>query len=369
VISVARKNLFGDPIRLVISVGGIGLSVFLMSLLLSNFRGWQVRVGGFVERVPADIWVAREGTTDFLNAASLLPTDLGPRLEAQEGVRAVHPLIVRPMTFDADGREATVHLVGFDPQSGVGGPLKVERGQGVPGPGEIVVDSVLLRRTGQDLGDVLRSSGKEFRIVGVASGGNFVFSQVVFMSLDSARDFLGMPGFNTFYLLELTDPSLAGQVMTAIESENPGLRAFTSEEFAGATRDRALGDIIPILAVILSLAFIVGAAVTGLTIYTATVEKSREYGILKALGFTNRYLYGVVFQQSLIVGALGFLLGMGLNLIVGRLAERVVYQFVTLVRWQDALAVFGVTLLMTVVAAYVPVRRLARIDPVAVFKG
>jgi putative ABC transport system permease protein len=369
VISVARKNLFGDPIRLVISVGGIGLSVFLMSLLLSNFRGWQVRVGGFVEKVPADVWVAREGTTDFLTAASLLPTDLSPRLEAQEGVKAVYPLIVRPMSFNVDGKDASVHLVGFDPQSGVGGPLKMERGQGLPGPGEMVVDAVFLKRTGLDVGDVLSASGKELRIVGVASGGNFVFSQVSFMSLDAARDLLGMPGFNTFYLLELTDPSQARQVVTAIESANPGLKAFTGAEFAAATRDRALGDIIPILAVILTLAFIVGAAVTGLTIYTATVEKSREYGILKAVGFTNRYLYGVVFQQSLIVGALGFLVGAGLNLIVGRMAENVVYQFVTLVRWQDTLAVFGVTLLMTVVAAYIPMRRLARIDPVAVFKG
>ncbi len=87
------------------------------------------------------------------------------------------------------------------------------------------------------------------------------------------------------------------------------------------------------------------------------------------MGFTNRYLYGVVLQQSLMVGALGFLLGAGLNLIIGRVAENVVYQFVTFVRWQDTLAVLGVTLLMSAVAAYVPVRRLASIDPVTVFKG
>jgi putative ABC transport system permease protein len=87
------------------------------------------------------------------------------------------------------------------------------------------------------------------------------------------------------------------------------------------------------------------------------------------VGFTNRYLYGVVLQQSLIVGALGFALGLVLNLVIGRLAESVVYQFVTLVKWQDMLAVFAVTLVMSFLAAYVPVRRLARIDPVAVFKG
>jgi putative ABC transport system permease protein len=368
-VSVARKNLFGDRVRLAISVGGIGLSVFLMTLLLSNFRGWEERVGGFVEEVPADIWVAREGTTDFLNAASLLPADLGATLAEQEGVEAVHPLIVRPMNVDAGGTEANVHMVGFDPQTGVGGPLELERGEGVPGPGEVVVDSVFLKRTGQDVGDTIGALGRQLRIVGVSSGGNFVFSQVTFMSLEAARELLGMGGFTTFYVLKLTEPARAEEVAAAIESENEGLGAFTSEQFAAATRDQALGDIIPILSVILGLAFIVGAAVTGLTIYTATVEKSREYGILKAVGFTNRYLYGVVLQQSLIVGALGFLLGLALNLVVGRLAENLIYQFVTLVKWQDMLAVFFVTLIMSVLAAYVPVRRLARVDPVAVFKG
>ncbi|MBI1885714.1 MAG: FtsX-like permease family protein [Chloroflexi bacterium] len=107
----------------------------------------------------------------------------------------------------------------------------------------------------------------------------------------------------------------------------------------------------------------------GLTIYTATVEKAREYGILKAVGFTNRYLYRVVLEQSLVTGLIGFVVGMGLTLVAGPFAQNLVPQFVILVRWQDLLAVFGVTLLMALFAAYIPVRRLAQIDPVAVFKG
>lgn len=367
-VSVARKNLFTEKTRFAMSVSGIAFSVFLITLLLSLFRGWQERVGGFVEEVPASIWVAREGTTDFLNAASILPDDLAPKLLSEKGVKAVHPLIVRPMNFDAEGTEVDVHLVGFDPDSGVGGPLKIERGQGVPGPGEMVVDAATVRRFASDVGDRLENSGQQFRIVGVSSGGNFVFRQVSFMTLESARELLGMAGLTTFYLLELEDPSQIEEVVAAIESENPGLKAFTSTEFADATRDRVLRNIMPILAVILLLAFVVGVAITGLTIYTATVEKSREYGILKAVGFTNRHLYGVVLQQSVIVGATGFAAGAGFNLAIGPLAEKLVFQFVTLVQWQDILAVFGLTLLMSAMAALVPVRRLAGIDPVAVFK-
>ncbi len=106
-----------------------------------------------------------------------------------------------------------------------------------------------------------------------------------------------------------------------------------------------------------------------LTIYTATVEKAREYGILKAVGFTNGYLYRVVFEQSLVTGLLGFLIGAGLTIVVGPLTQEVVPQFVVFVRWQDVVGVAGFTLIMVMLSAYVPTRRLAAIDPVEVFKA
>ena len=107
----------------------------------------------------------------------------------------------------------------------------------------------------------------------------------------------------------------------------------------------------------------------GLTIYTATVEKSREYGILKAEGFTNRFLYRVVFEQSLVTSVLGFLLGAGLTILIAPFAQDLVPQFVVFVRWQDMLGITGATLLMAIIAAFIPVRRIANIDPVTVFKG
>ena len=143
----------------------------------------------------------------------------------------------------------------------------------------------------------------------------------------------------------------------------------TGKEFADETRDRLLNNILPMLVVVLIVAFIVGLAVAGLTIYTATVEKSWEYGILKAEGFTNRFLYRVVLEQSLVTSTMGFILGAGLVYLLAPFAQNLVPQFVVLVRWQDILGVIGATLLMALIAAYIPVRRIAQIDPVTVFKG
>lgn len=368
---VARKNLFSERTRLVISVGGVALSVVLITFLLSLFRGWSEQVGGFVEEVDADIWVAREGTTDFLSAASILPLEgMDERLSGIQSIERWSPLIVRPMEAtkggtDTDGTEMDVQLVGFDTQSGIGGPLRIEEGEGAPGPGEMIVDEALSSRYGVDIGDTIGAGGRDWRVVGKSSGGDFVAAQTIFVVLDEAQDLLEMEGFTTFFLLQVR-PGREDVVMGFVETVE-GVLAITSDDFAAATRDRILGDVLPILTVILILAFIVGLAVAGLTIYTATVEKAREYGILKAVGFSNAYLYRVVFEQSLVTGLMGFLLGAGLTVLLGPFMQDIVPQFVIFIRWQDMLAVAGSTLLMSILAAYIPIRRLAAIDPVAAF--
>lgn len=366
---VARKNLFSERTRLAISVGGVALAVLLITFLLSLYRGWNDKVGGFVEDVDADIWIAREGTTDFLAAGSILPMEGLEQLSTLPAVERSSPVIVRPMTATKDGTEMDVQLVGYDPQLAIGGPLRIEKGKEFPGPGEIIVDEALSHRYGVGIGDSISAAGRDWTVVGKSSGGDFVGSQTVFVALDDAQEALEMEGLVTFFLLKLRDPAQREQVALTIGSAQPGILAITSDDFAAATRDRALGDVIPILVVILILAFIVGLAVAALTIYTATVEKAREYGILKAVGFTNGYLYRVVFEQSLITGLVGFLIGVGLTVVVGPLTQEVVPQFVVLVRWQDVVGVAGFTLLMTLLAAYVPTRRLAAIDPVEVFKA
>ena len=372
---VARKNLFSERTRLAISVGGIALSVFLIGILLALFRGWSQQVGGFVENVPADLWVASDGTTDFIAAASILPDGLGRQLQLLPDVDTVSPLVVRPLEVykQGDDQDDTfdVQLVGYDPRIGLGGPLAIVEGKSPPGPGEIVIDKRTSDRHGVEIGDRLVRGTKSVIVVGKSSGGDFVFTQVGFVTIPTAIDFLKLDPVSarTFFVLTLEDPSQRDLFARRLAVAAPEVKFVTGEQFATETRDRILGNVLPILIVVLVVAFIVGLAVAGLTIYTATVEKSREYGILKAEGFTNPFLYRVVFEQSMITGALGFFLGAGLTLLAAPFAEDSVPQFVVFVRWQDIAGVAGSTLLMALIAAYIPVRRLASIDPVMVFKG
>jgi putative ABC transport system permease protein len=371
---VARKNLLTEHTRLAISVGGVALSVLLIGILLSLYRGWDEKVGEYVEAVPADLWVSSDGATDFIYAASVLPAGAGSLLGFLPEVDTVSALIVRPVEMVKEGEPDNnfdIQLVGYDPAIGLGGPLTKVEGKSPPGPGEVVIDREMSERHGVDIGDRLVRGADSLRVVGKSSGGDFVFTQVAFVTLETAEAFLELEGENqrTFFLLTLHDPTQAEALADRLEAVAPGVIFFSGEEFADKTRERILGNILPMLIVVLAVAFVVGLSVAGLTIYTATVEKSREYGILKAEGFTNGFLYRVVLEQSLVTSALGFILGAGATVLIAPIAQDMVPQFVVWVRWQDLLLIAGATLLMAVIAAFVPIRRLSEIDPVTVFKG
>jgi putative ABC transport system permease protein len=310
-----------------------------------------------------------------VQAASSLPDAAGTQLGLLPEVDTVSPLIVRPMEMSKEGGDRDdkfdIQLVGYDPAIALGGPLKVVEGKSPPGPGEIVIDQEMSDRYGINIGDRLARGPDSLAVVGKSSGGDFVFTQVGFVTLETAIDFLHIEPDTqrTFFLLTLNDPTQTEAFAKRVEAGAPGVIVIGGEEFADETRARILGNILPMLIVVLIVAFVVGLSVAGLTIYTATVEKSREYGILKAEGFTNRFLYTVVLEQSLVTSALGFILGVGATLVIAPFAQDLVPQFVVYVRWQDLLAITGATLIMAIIAAFVPVRRLAQIDPVTVFKG
>lgn len=102
-------------------------------------------------------------------------------------------------------------------------------------------------------------------------------------------------------------------VIRKINEEMTGVQAMSKQEFARINRKMIDESFLPIIFVLLLVSFAVGVTVIGLTIYTATVEKSREYGVLKAVGATNWQLYRIIFEQAFTSGVLGYIAGTALT--------------------------------------------------------
>jgi len=103
------------------------------------------------------------------------------------------------------------------------------------------------------------------------------------------------------------------------------------------------------------------------TIYATTMDHIREYGTLKAIGATNRHLYGVIVLQAVISAAIGYALGMTVSWFVVRGSEK--GGAAILLPPEMAGGMLGLTVVMCVVAALVSIKKVTRLEPAIVFKA
>ena len=107
----------------------------------------------------------------------------------------------------------------------------------------------------------------------------------------------------------------------------------------------------------------------GLTAYTAVADRMREYGVLKAIGAGQGRLNRLVTTETLYRAALGFALGTGLSYLTAELIMALWPQFTIIIGPAAVAAAGAATLIMTIPAALLPIRRMAAIDPAVVFKA
>lgn len=366
---MAYRNLTRERIRLGVSVGAVAFAVMLIVLIRGLYVGITAQATAYIRSVGADIWVAEAGTPgDFFHSVSVLPGTTAASIARVPGVGDVEPLIGRPVVFRHDGRDVDVYLLGVA-ESGAGAPTRVLRGRRVPRSGEIVVDRVFANNTGLEIGSVVDIRGSRLRVVGVTAEGNAVVSQFAWGNAADVGPMLGTPDTVNYLLVDVAGDADVGDVAKRIAADTPEAAPLTSAEFQRRNTADLRESFLPIVLVLVVIACIIGIAIIGLTIYTATIEKSREYGVLKAIGFSNRRLAGVVLIQALAAGVVGFVVGTALGLAVRSPLRAAVPSFVTVISARDVALVGVGAVVMSLIAAMLPLRPLAHVDPASVFRA
>ncbi|MHB8791734.1 MAG: ABC transporter permease [Thermoleophilia bacterium] len=366
-VSVARRNLFSDPTRLIISVGGVAVAILLIIVLLAVYTGSLRQMSAYVDNVDADLWVAQAGSPDMLHSFSVVPESLVGELSKVEGVSDVWPLTSRTTLVDIGEKKNSLILVGYQP-GGAGGPWKMSEGNSEPGPGGIVADKVTMKTNGLELGDTIEADGQQYEIVGVSEDTSIMVAQYAFVDIEQAKKALG-PNRINFILVNVDDPAARDRIKDEIQAAHPQQTVFTQEQFSSNNAAVIREGILPVLAVVVVIAFIIGVAIVGLVVYSATLEKYREYGVLKAVGASGPTLYKIVLEQSLLSALLGYAVGAVASFGVARIVSRIVVQISVAFTWQHFASAFVAAIVMSVIASYVPARKINRIDPVIVFKA
>ena len=366
-VPLARRNLLSEKGRFAISVAGVGFAVLLILIVIALYRGFS-GTGQTFKELPGDLWVVQQGTTDPFHSLSLLDSERTISVRDTPGVGAAIPVLSRQMEFTAGSDTPAARFLALDVPESV--PLSEEiRANYVPPPGRIVIDRTLSRKTGLDAGDAVVIGGEQLVVERVRPAGGESMQQFVFMQFGDAERAFGVHDVVN-YVMVITAPGAdPNQVAAEISGRDPQVSVFTAGGFAKSIRKEIDESFLPVITILVAIGFVVGAAVVGLTIYTATIERSREYGVLKAVGGSPGLLYRVVLSQSIMLTAAGFVVGLGAAVGVARLAAGIVPEFATDFQLKDVGGVLVAAGAMAVIASFVPVRRINSIDPAAVFRA
>lgn len=363
-VPLARRNLLADRCRLGVSIGGVAFAVLLVLVVLGLYRGWS-DVGRLYSALPGDVWVSERGTLDPYHSSSFLPEAAVGRLARLPGVRAAVPVFVRHVAFRTAGTELDTLLLALEPPPG---RATVEDREHFPPRGRITIDRVLADAAGVGVGGSISVLGRRLVVDDIHTGGTRIF-QAAFVNAADARTLIAQPGKVSFVAVVAQPGVDVGVLRAAAERVVGGSETHTNAEFAASFGERVSAGFLAVVGVLVAIGALVGGAVVALTTYTATVERSQEYGVLKAIGASGGFLARVVVAQSVLVGLAGALLGVAAAWLAIRSIPERVPEFVATLRWLDAAVVLAGALAVSVVAATVPIRRLERIDPAEVFRA
>jgi putative ABC transport system permease protein len=148
----------------------------------------------------------------------------------------------------------------------------------------------------------------------------------------------------------------------------PGVSALTREEAAANDRSLFTGAFNGILLAMVAIAFAVAILVIGLTVYTSTTERGREYATLKAIGLRRRPLLQLAAGQAGALALAGATVGTGLAFAAAWAAAGLAPKYLIVVSAQSVALMAAGALTMALVAAFLPARYLGRLDPATAFR-
>jgi len=355
--SLVVSNLRQSPLRSVISVIGVALGVALVMLFTGLAHGMSEDLQKRSSNVTAEIIFTRPGAIGFNTSSANLSTKYVELLKTIEGVEAVTPVITY---FYPSGSFGVDKVDGVEWESfSKMNNIRLIQGHAPNAPDEIVIDETKAARN-HPVGSTLKVFGPSlYRVAGIYAPESGARAK---MSLKSLQDALESQDKCTFIYVKVKNPSEQVAVAKRIDTTFPGNKVqFTREVFASI--ESSIPGLNIFMRVLVGLAAVVSALVVMLAMHTTITERTREIGILKAMGASRFYIISEIEREALLISFLGLIVGFALAALAGfgiHKATGLIFQFGGW--WALTAALIG--LLGGALGALYPAARAANLDPV-----
>jgi putative ABC transport system permease protein len=383
---IAIKMLMGDRGKYLGIVMGLTFASLIMTQQPAIFLGLMSRSYSFISDVGLpDIWVMDEKVQFVDDIKPLQDTELY-RVRGISGVEWAMPMYKGLLKARlADGTFQTCIVVGLDDATLIGGPPVMLEGKidDLRRSDGVIVDIDGAReKLGKPsptpggkpiplkVGDSMELNDHRAIVVGIAKVTRTFQSQpVVYTTYSRAKNYAPKERkLLSFVLVKAKQGQDLAELTRRIRATT-GLAAYTRQEFMTLTYEYFMRNTgIPInFGTSVLLGFIVGAAIAGQTFYNFTLENLRQFGVLKAMGTSNWALLRMILLQAVLVGTIGYGLGVGLTALFGYLMRNSILAFKF--PWQLLIFSGAGVSLICVFAALLSIIKVIRLEPAIVFKG
>ncbi len=364
-VPLARRNLFQDRRRVLLSTGGVAVALLLVLVLGGIFAGAMRQLTGYIDHTRADLIVSQLGVRTMHMSASVLRPDIADRVLQVPGVAWAEPIRYTTGMVSSPAGQSASYVIGYQPTARHGGPARLVAGR-PPGAGEAILDRQAADQLHIRVGDRVRILGRPFTLVGLSTGGTNIANTTVFIP---TGDFARLRGPTQAYVLVGARPDVQlGALAARLEAIPPGNTVQTRADFATQER-RLVSDMSADLMRIMSgIGYAIALAVIALTLFNVTLAKTREYGVVKALGARPGWLAATVAAQAAwsvtLALAAATALALLLAVVIGRLNPALAIWIAPGNVARTSLVALGVGM----AGAVLPIRRVLHVDPAASFR-
>ena len=393
-ISLAGRDILHAWGKFIFTGVGLGLLIGVTLTMAGVYRGMIDDGRVLLDASGADLWVVQKDTLGPYAESSSLPDDLWRGIRAMPGVAQAANVTYLTMQVGQGQRDVRAMVVGITaggPGDAGWPPQLVAGRQLTRGHYEAVADLA----SGFRLGDELKIRRNHYRVVGltrrmVSSSGD----PMVFIPLKDAQEaqFLkdndailmqrrrteanpafnrpGVPGLLAAVTASQTSNSSVNAVLVRTQ---PGfapaqvaepirrwkrLTVYDRPQMEGIVLGKLIATSAKQIGMFLVILALVSAAIVAFIIYTLTMDKIREIAVLKLIGTRNRTIAGMILQQALVLGVIGFVVGK----ISATFAAPIFPKYVLLVP-EDSIAGFFALMAICVLASGVAIRMALKVDP------
>jgi putative ABC transport system permease protein len=350
------ENLKYRPLRTLLSIVAISIQVTMVLTLVGLSNGVLQEQARRARGVGADIMV-RAPSSSVLAFSANMPQAVMSLVQKQPHVVAVSGILTQ-------GTGGFNYITGIDLASfnSLSGGFHFLQGGPFQRPDDVMVDSYYASEHNLHVGDTLQALNRPWHVCGIYEAG--MLTRIV-VQLNVLQDLTANNGKITMLYVKLDDHSRTNDVIAALREKLKDYQIYSMEEYTSLFSISNVPMLKQFIWVVIGLGVLVGFLVVFLSMYTAVLERTREIGVLKALGASPGFVLNILMRETTLLALAGSVLGILLSYVTrfaietfvpGSLTQAVVPQW-----WPIAT---GIAVAGALLGAIYPGLKAARHDPV-----